>query len=175
MKKDFISIDLETLGTTPGSAILSIGAAAVTNGKLAGQFYCRASIASNEAAGLTLDGSTVLWWLRQSQSARDEITGTKPTETLKRALDRFALWLEDYPKRPIWGNGSDFDNALLAAAYQRTRRQVPWAFWQNRCLRTLKNEIAVPEPRRRGTHHNALDDAIHQARHLIAIAKTLNP
>lgn len=71
------------------------------------------------------------------------------------------------PPPDVWGNGSDFDNTLLAAAYDACQLTLPWNFWSNRCYRTLKNlrpEIKLVNP---GTAHNALDDSKAQAQHLM--------
>ena len=42
--------------------------------------------------------------------------------------------------------------------------KAPWTFWQERDLRTLKGLSPDLRIERSGTHHNALDDALHQAR-----------
>jgi hypothetical protein len=79
----------------------------------------------------------------------------------------------------IWGNGVGFDNVILANAYRRFGLPVPWNFHKDRCYRTVigfggeTSEMlgAGPLPKRvqEGTHHNALADAISQAKHLKAI------
>jgi hypothetical protein len=66
----------------------------------------------------------------------------------------------------LWGNGADFDNALLACAYKAAALIPPWAYVNNRCFRTMRKEHAVVEPLKLGVHHNALDDALHQTRWL---------
>jgi inhibitor of KinA sporulation pathway (predicted exonuclease) len=83
-------------------------------------------------------------------------------------LTAFQRWLSDLaPLKEIalWGNGSDFDNVLLAQAYAAAKMDYPIRYYNNRCFRTLKNlGLAVQEPQREGTFHNALDDAKHQAK-----------
>jgi exodeoxyribonuclease VIII len=49
-----------------------------------------------------------------------------------------------------------------------------WEFWKDRCYRTIKNCYPDVPFDRRGTHHNALDDARSQALHLIAINEKYN-
>jgi exodeoxyribonuclease VIII len=174
MKDTHISLDLETLGQKPGAPVVSIGAVAIEGGRITREFYAKASLYGQAGLGFTMDESTVVWWLAQSEEARKELTSAKRTDTIKKALERFALWLEDFPKAHIWGNGSDFDNAILDSAYSICGYDTPWRFWQNRCLRTVKNCVKVREPKRDGVHHNALDDARYQARLLIAIYKQLS-
>jgi len=50
----------------------------------------------------------------------------------------------------------------------------PWYFWNDRCYRTMKSLYPQIPMERDGVHHNALDDAISQARHLMAILKCMS-
>jgi exodeoxyribonuclease VIII len=45
----------------------------------------------------------------------------------------------------------------------------PWRHWNDRCYRTVKSLYPDVKLERVGTHHNAVDDAESQARHLIAM------
>ena len=159
-------LDLETLGNKPGSVIVAIGAVKFGNGGIIDSFYVRVDAESCVAAGLKLDVSTVLWWLTQSDAARLEIT--KPGQLLTAVLICFAEWVGDKDAE-VWGSGAAFDNALLAAAYDATGTPRPWKFSNDRCYRTVKNLYPDVPLARAGTHHNALDDAESQARHLMLI------
>jgi hypothetical protein len=90
-------------------------------------------------------------------------------------LEDFSDFLARVPlrKRKIWGNGASFDNAILAELYRVAKHPSPWEYWNDRCYRTLKNlyKQVVPPPERKGTHHNALDDAVFQAEHAVSILK----
>ncbi len=69
-----VMIDLETLGTRPGSVILSIGAVEFDRDLgLGREFYVELNQASSITAGLTTDDATVDWWLDQEDAARDLI------------------------------------------------------------------------------------------------------
>lgn len=74
----------------------------------------------------------------------------------------------------IWGNGADFDNVILASVYKRIGMEQPWLYRNNRCYRTLKALHPEIPIERVGTHHNAVDDAESQARHLLAIMRSIN-
>ncbi len=165
-----IMVDLETMGSKPGSAIASIGAVAFdpVAGTLGAEFYQVVDLVSCERAGLTLDASTVLWWLKQSDAARAALGGAKLD--LRGSLARFAWWIEDQCKseRPrLWGHGGNFDEPMLAAACRAVSMPSPWRYSEGRCTRTIY-ELAGVELNRAapeaGTHHNALDDAKLQAR-----------
>lgn len=71
-------IDLETMGTSPGCAIASIGAVIFDperphDGSTAPEFYAVVDLASCQSVGLTMDAGTVYWWLTQSQKAREAV------------------------------------------------------------------------------------------------------
>ena len=168
-------LDLETLGTKPGSVILAIGATLFSVEKgIIDSFYVRVDPKSCVSLGLKMDVDTVMWWLNQDDAARKEIS--KPGgDHIARALGKFSEWLRKHPEYDpesgleIWGNGASFDNVLLADAYDLAELIRPWKFWNDRCYRTVKAmRPDVPMPRT-GTHHNALDDAKSQALHLIQI------
>lgn len=164
-----VMVDLETTGLYPGCSILSLGATTLDHSD---SFYTRISIDSCHAAGLHDLPSTMAWWQRQSKEARDEaFSGMEP---LMEALGRFADWyvrLGPVRNTYIWGNGADFDQPILAAAYRAVDIAVPWAPFNARCYRTLKNlyQMQVPEAAFDGVKHNALADAKHQASHMLRI------
>lgn len=173
-----VMLDLETLGTRPNSVIASIGAV-FFNPSGDGIhdedcFYVRIDIESCVEAGLVMDPSTILWWLQQSQEARDSTFGGQKYP-LEQALGQFSDFLrrsKDLKNVRIWGNGSDFDNVILGSAYKALGYRPPWSYGKNRCFRTVNSMLhpkGIIMPTRTGTHHNALDDAKYQARVLQAI------
>src|SRR5690606_38002161 len=142
------------------------------DGAIADEFYARVSLASALEYGLAMDASTVQWWLRQSDEARNEITGIDG-DILPTALLNLALFMGDIdePNKTalVWGNGRSFDNAILGHAYTAIRRHQPWAYWNDRDLRTLLTLYpAAKELPFQGIKHHALHDARHEARQLIA-------
>lgn len=161
-----VMLDIETMGQRPGAAIVALGAVRFSAAGIEAEFYERIDLASCIGCGLVIEPATVLWWMRQSDEARAELAG--PGLPLEAALDRFIRWLGGSEVR-VWGNGAGFDCALVAEAYARIGRPVPWKFWNERCYRTIKADWPQVPMRREGTHHHALDDARDQARHLIAI------
>lgn len=164
-----IMIDLETLGQRPGCSILSIGAVAFDPhaAAIGEEFYCVVNRASCKTAGLFEEQSTLAWWERQNEAARRVITEAETCELdLAGALAQLSafIWKFNSTTVRIWGNGADFDNAILAVCYATCGQQMPWKFWNNRCFRTLKSLNPNVEMPRSGTYHNALDDAKTQAR-----------
>lgn len=173
-----VMIDLETLGQRPGSVILSIGAVPFSpaTGFCEPGFYSTISVRSSLAAGATIDADTLDWWRKQSPEAkqvvRDALSDAAPD--LRQVLTFLREGLRCICKPDVlrvWGNGASFDNVLLTAAYRQIGQDAPWRFWNDRCFRTLKSTFPGHEPARAGVHHNALDDAAHQAKWANAIAK----
>jgi exodeoxyribonuclease VIII len=168
-----VCVDLESLGTRPGSIITSIGATKFDeNGPYGEPFYMRIDMQSCVDAGLLIDVDTVKWWMKQSEDARAEFQKASfpITDVLK---DLTAWMLQDLKLGSfleLWGNGANFDNNLLGEAYRRCGLTQPWMFWNDRCYRTLKAMYPhIKMPARVGAHHNALDDAISQVNHLILL------
>lgn len=161
-----VMIDLETWSTSPNASIRSIGACKFNEGGIAsGVFY--ENISDSESNGLHVNECTRQWWSRQSQQAREALLiNPKPLEYV---LEEFAMWLPDTSATLMWGNGADFDNAILANAYSHFDLAMPWNFYNNRCYRTVKNLFPIVTIIRTGEKHNAIEDAISQANHLIQI------
>lgn len=177
-----VMIDLETLGTRPGCVILSIGAVffnpnLAEEHALGQEFYRVVSRQSCLDAGLFEDAATVRWWREQTSEARQVLIDAEGENSLllSVALSGLAGFLSQHEggleNVRVWGNGSDFDNAILAACYSAVNCELPWKFWNNRCYRTLKAIKPGPKPVRIGTYHNALDDARTQAMHAVQLLK----
>lgn len=165
-----VMVDLETMSTRPNAVVCSIGAVKFEVGQgITDKFYITVDAKDCKSLGLHISKDTVKWWSEQNPKALADLM--KNTVPLGVALAKFSEW---YGTRslPTWGCGSDFDNVILTSAYYALGRTQPWKFWDNRCYRTVKNLIQIPEAPREGTYHNALDDAIHQTNHLLKILGT---
>ncbi|EOK2527909.1 3'-5' exonuclease [Escherichia coli] len=74
---------------------------------------------------------------------------------------------------------SSDDCVILRNSYSLTGQPVPWQWWNDRDVRTIVElgKVIGFDPKRdmpfKGTRHNALDDAIHQAKYVSAIWKKL--
>ena len=168
-----IMVDLETMNTTSDAAIIAIGAVYFDKNGLGRSFYKVVNLQSSMNAGLTVGADTMMWWLKQSDEARAAIG--KPGMSLLSALYAFADWVGTDKNIKVWGNGANFDNPILATAYQRLDQVPPWKFWNDRCYRTMKAMYpGVPLAEFKGTKHNALHDAKFQALHLLDIVKFAN-
>ena len=156
---DHVMIDIETLGLEPGCAVLSIGAVEFGPDGLADTFERSISLESCEAAGLTIDAATLEWWLDQDESVQDVLVGGDP---LEEALEDFSDWFPIGAK--VWANAPSFDCSILEAAFEAVGMSEPWSFRDERCVRTLRSLPVAVDLDQEGNTHDALDDAIHQAR-----------
>jgi len=167
-----VMIDLETLGTQAGCGIVSIGAVPFDEFDVSDNtFYKTITQESNAAAGLGRSNETMAWWHKQSPEARAVLSDPAATG-IARALTSFSEWLAGIGSDVrAWGNGADFDLPILGGAYNAVGLPVPWKPYNGRCYRTVKNGYKAVKLQRKGTHHNALDDAVCQAQHLVDICQ----
>jgi len=174
MSLEHVMIDLETLSTRPTAAILSIGAVQFDpySGKFGEKFYTTILTESCKTAGLSINQDTVNWWCGQGESAQKvlhDCMDFQTSPTLSESLSDLSKFVKDNHLKYPWSCGAGFDIPILSNAYAVTKQQIPWDFWNARCYRTMKALFRVDEDKFEGTAHNALDDAIHQAKHLCKI------
>lgn len=174
-----IMLDLETLSTRANARILAIGAVAFSaeNG-VYDRFYQPITTPKveilrnfNDAGGFHVSDSTLNWWAQQSEAARAVFDDPNNVD-INTALLSFTVWVAQYANTEnvrMWGNGASFDNAILSTAYALCEQEPPWKFYNDRCYRTVKNMYPLVQFVRKGTYHNALDDAESQAEHLLAM------
>ncbi len=175
-----VMCDLETLGTVAGCAIVSFGFVPFDEFKVYEDdgFYLPVKIDDWSTPGLTIEGlrkeaGTISWWEGQSEQARAVFTDSAAV-LLPQALVRVRSWFTNLGTAPrVWGNGADFDNPIVAAACVAVGMdpKTVWKGYNGRCYRTVKNQFKDIKLERAGTHHNALDDAVSQARHLVDICQ----
>jgi len=161
-------VDIETMGTRPGSVILSIGAVEFDHTGILSEFYVKIDKEDAIRRGFTVDDTTLAWWNKQDQAVREEaFSGTTGI------LDGLTQFCEFAHGCCLWGNGSDFDNVLILAGLELVEYPPSWFFYNHRCYRTVKSLWPKIKIDRTGSHHNALDDARSQALHLIQILNTI--
>jgi len=164
-----IMVDLETLGTGANSAIISIGACYFDEYGIGKTFYMPIDPRDSVQQGLEIDVDTVIWWMQQSDQARNVFVNTDRAFSLETALREFSEFCQNDAR--VWGNGAAFDNVILGNAYKALNKEQPWKFWNDRCYRTMKATYKDVTYTRSGTHHNAVEDAITQASHMISICQ----
>ncbi|MDQ3023439.1 MAG: 3'-5' exoribonuclease [bacterium] len=159
-----IMLDLETLGVGNDAAILSIGAVKFTDVEITDRFHVVVDPGSSQDAGLKIEAETIMWWLSEERAEARASLFEHQMVDLPSALVGFTTWVGG--DGPIWGNGSTFDNVILRSAYRQLQLDYPGPFHQDYCYRTVKSLAPHIKLERYGLHHNAVDDAESQAKHL---------
>jgi len=160
---DRVMVDIETLGTEPGCAILSIGAVRFNTDGISDEFYQSIALESCQEYGLGIDANTLEWWLGQDESVTDVLVGG---EDLPDVLEEFGTFYGTVAE--IWAYSPSFDCDILSEAYDSVGIVPPWNYYDERCCRTLAALPIWPDIEQDGDEHNALDDAKYQARQTIA-------
>lgn len=160
-----LMIDIETLGTEPDAAILSIGAVFfdVRIHALGGLYTVIKKDCPDNMCRMH-DKATLDWWEKQSPEARQVFVDAESDKaiSLGQALQTLNLFIGK--KKPkVWSNGATFDLMILENAYRQMKIKTPWSFRDHRCYRTLKSLQPNLKAKRIGTYHNAEDDACYQA------------
>lgn len=167
-----IMIDIETMDTEASALVLSIGAVMFNpaGGDMIDNYYADIDWI-NESLGRTISPATVHWWLQQSGEARGRLTDPHSSKSkLGAALGRLTQWMG--PNPVVWGNGPCFDISIMEHAYKSCGMIHPWRHSDVRCVRTIKKLVASEAligVEREGIHHDALADAIYQARLVSAV------
>lgn len=180
-----LMVDVETLGTEPGSCIISIGICAFSQDETVIQSQGWA-IAANDWHG-DIDPKTVKWWMKQNEAAQDY--SFNGNETSLNAALGFKDFMEQHGGDELWANDPDFDVNLLKQWWKRvethhkyTLGPFPGGPLRHRMPRSYRTLVA--EAKRLGISyehafnmgsvaHNPVDDACNQARVIVAIRNNL--
>lgn len=170
-----VMIDIETLGTTPNSVILSIAAVQFDRdtGETGSEFL-RTIDPDPKRQGRKRCQETYNWWQQQSEAAMQ--AAFSGTASLHQSLNDLYLWFNDLylwfgPNQIAWSQGTDFDFGILDHAFRQYGfADSPWKYNNKRDTRTVY-DICDFDPKsieREGDKHNALDDCKHQIRCVVA-------
>lgn len=166
-----VMIDIETLGTRHSSVFLSVAAVPFDlkqrsyNKNLS--FVRTVELQSALDAGLTIDASTLQWWLEQKPEVMKLMF--KNTKPLPLVLDDLSCFIYDQELIYPWGNSASFDLGILANAYQKCGIPVPWKFYNERCYRTLVQTFASNVPKKPENAHDPLADCHYQIGRLLSL------
>ncbi len=194
-------IDVETLGTTAGAPIVSIGAVVFN------PYVCdsseelvrrglnvRIDISDAIDKSRGVEGKTIRWWFEKEDEAIKALVGDDAI-SMREALvklfrycndrgtfvnDEFFPGLSDMPVcSTFWAKDPDFDMVLLRYYYESLGEKLPWDYYACRSVRTVE-ALAWDDPSSKpefiipGVAHMAMWDAVHQAMRIQAAMKELN-
>jgi len=168
--KRHVMIDLETLGVTPDSVILTIGAikfdpwddsSTLTNRENI-QMDCFYHRIDPESFGpdARIDDGTLAWWASQNEDVRAEAFAEDNRIPIRTTLTDFYKWLGKFDC--VWSNGATFDIVMLEWAYRAQDKGIPWKYWQARDTRTVFGMVKdhkqfMPEQALSMKHHALWD------------------
>lgn len=170
-------VDLETMGTKPYSIIASIGCVQfdLATGVIGEKFYATIDMKTCEKVGMNYDQNTVVWWSKQDKQVYQQLfVNTKP---IHQVLEEFSNWLKKNCRtsKYMWGNSASFDLGLLGQAYDLCEMEMPWAYFNERCCRTivaLNPKIKDSMPKPKGAHHPIVD-CVHQINYVTKTIKSI--
>ncbi|TPB41770.1 3'-5' exonuclease [Vibrio parahaemolyticus] len=180
-------VDIETLAKTPNAKIGAIGVVLVDviKGCEAGRFYTPVCLDSQPQR---VEEQSTVEWLENQREAFPDAYNQMYAEDIERmslasVLEAVAAFLRANfgdKKIQLMGNGPEFDNVILAHAYEEAELEQPWHYAGNQSLRTvvwLGRVLLGIDPKYDGdfigTKHHALHDAAHEARYLLGIIQEL--
>lgn len=163
-----LMLDIETVATCNNAGIISIAFVPFYHSyPELPCYYERILSSSLEERGFIFNRETLEWWDKQNPNVRSEAFGG--TKDISSVLQDICQYFRDLPDctRLVWGKGSDFDNSIVADAFDICGIPLPWNFRNNRCFRTLEElfgEHCTFKPTNTANKHNALADAEYQAK-----------
>lgn len=158
-------IDIETYSLDPYAAIASIGIVDFFVGEefiIEDQYYANIDQKMNKELGRIFDSSTIEWWKTQHKEVQKSmLINQKPLDIVMKEVVNFID-----KKSLIWCQGTDFDIPILKTTLNQLGIELPWKYYNVRDSRTFTLELGydMKDYRDPLKHHNALDDAICQAK-----------
>lgn len=180
-----LMIDFETLGNQTSAIVVSLGGCMFNKDGIHAKGLWYFDLQEQVDAGRTFTASTLAWWMKQSDAARAVFWDNKKEKLkMNQFFDNFEWFIDEClneqgegrDELKVWGNGADFDPAILKDIYYKMHSNgeaaVPWKFWNGRCFRMFNTMTNIRKKHKmKGSAHNALDDAIYQAE---CVMKVLN-
>lgn len=159
-----VMFDLETLDFRPSAVILSLGAVKFDPRQQginedAPRLNLRIDIEAQTQMGRTINDATVEWWGQQSKEAQDAAFGEEGRLPLEEAVEQFHKFV--WNSERVWSQGS-FDVNIMENLYTSLQKPYAWQYWQVRDSRTLFDFVDGNLDRTK--HHDAVEDAIEQAK-----------
>lgn len=140
------------------------------------EFYINVDLPSQLLVPLKQDEATIKWWKTQKEAAKVFEDPAHPQHTIQDAMTKFNAWIRRNKVVQLWSQGSNFDGVLLDVINDRLGYKTPWRFYNTRDTRTAYEvcDFDTKSVQRKGTYHNALDDAKHQVRCIFGSYRKLN-
>lgn len=162
-----LMIDFETLDVAECPVILSMGAVVFNENGIVDCLFEKIDQHSCLDLGCTVSIDTLLWWEKQSDTAKKAAFGG--TTNIGYAMGMLVDLYKKYDCGEIWSKGAIADIRWANNILDKLSLEKPWKFWQEMCFRTYLKYSPKVDFQPAGEAHNALDDAVNQAKHWIEI------
>lgn len=159
-----LMVDLETMAVSPRSVVLTLGAVTFNpfTDEIYDELYFKVDLDDQDKLDREIDQNTLDWWAKQNAEVMEEAFSPEGRVPLEKAVEQFHKFAWGCDK--FWSHGAVFDLMIIEDIYRQLKRPIPWEFWRLRDTRTLF-DLADPEMEKSETQqHNALFDAIRQAK-----------
>lgn len=167
--KNKLMVDCETLDIGERPVLLSIGAVVFDESQIHDYFEYFIDKETAIRESFTVSQATLDWWDQQDSVARTYAFGGEGD--IKEALKALVKFYELNECTEIWSKGSLADIRWINNALDYFGIERPWKYYKEFCFRTLLKSVPKFDMPFVGMPHNALDDAIHQAKQFIQIKK----
>lgn len=138
-----IMIDLETLSTFPNAAVIAI-ALAMWDDKAPKEIRARAWFIDPDFSIGHSNPETRDWWNEQDPQVRKRVFGGN--ETPRDVFQSVNLFVNGFVSSDeevrVYADPATFDFPILQSQYQALGLPFPWSWRNQRCLRTMKKELA---------------------------------
>lgn len=178
-KRVDIMVDIETLGTNESVQIIQLSAKAfdITSGEVFESEF-NEFVDLNSVKNLTIDGSTLKWWMKTDPNLLANILLNEKAVGIKTVLKRFVDFTKSFGCEKenifLWGNGILFDNRIIQQAMTDNDMTYPIFFRNDRDVRTILELASLASNwtskeimemvKQEGVKHNAIDDVLFQIR-----------
>lgn len=167
----YITFDLETLGNTSNAPIVQIGAVVFDiDGNIVNEISLKCDVETIPPNRFNTDYSTIKWWLQQMVNNKNLIEVFKGELDFYDMISQFSDWVKTMMKihkdLTFWSHAT-FDPPILNNNFKNMGIKNPIPFRSQRDIRTLTHIAGHIDVKGvRGDAHNALDDAIFQAKYI---------
>lgn len=167
----YAMIDIETTDTSARTCILSVGIVFFDENEVTRLLYILPELQPQFDAGRRFSASTLDFWMKQSSEAKQDVFSPDARVSIPYAIGQ----LRELDRADIiLSHDMDLDLAAIVDFYNQFAEDntVPlFHYKKKRCFRTIGR---IYDPRckyqpERTVYHNALDDALVQAKHFMAL------
>lgn len=162
LPKIHLMLDFESLSLQPNAVVLSAGICEIWPECEGARRTAYWEFNVSFQAIRHIDPETVAWWM--GQETKPPMTGT---DGFWRIFG-FLRELEVTHEIILWANGTDFDISVLKDIAYENHQILPFKYSNVRDFRTMRKCFPLPKDKEPPTiaKHNALEDALWQARYL---------